>query len=70
MRAPRRPKSTATLSSTCRIAPMRARLDRRSAAQHRGPATMAIAWVVFRENFDHRIFAGAAAILTGAVLLA
>jgi drug/metabolite transporter (DMT)-like permease len=29
-------------------------------------ATMAIAWVVFRENVDRRIFAGAMAILAGA----
>jgi drug/metabolite transporter (DMT)-like permease len=34
-----------------------------------GLATMAIAWVVFRENVDRRIFAGAMAILAGAVLL-
>jgi drug/metabolite transporter (DMT)-like permease len=34
-----------------------------------GLATMAIAWVVFRENLDRRIFAGAMAILAGAVLL-
>lgn len=33
-------------------------------------ATMAIAWVVFRENVDRRIVAGAMAILAGAVLLA
>jgi drug/metabolite transporter (DMT)-like permease len=33
-------------------------------------ATMAIAWVVFRENVDRRIFTGAMAILAGAVLLA
>jgi drug/metabolite transporter (DMT)-like permease len=33
-------------------------------------ATMAIAWVVFQENVDRRIFAGALAILAGAVLLA
>lgn len=33
-------------------------------------ATMAIAWVVFRENVDRRIFIGATAILAGAVLLA
>jgi drug/metabolite transporter (DMT)-like permease len=32
-------------------------------------ATMAIAWVVFRENVDRRIFLGAMAILAGAVLL-
>lgn len=32
-------------------------------------ATMAIAWVVFRENVDRRIFTGAVAILAGAVLL-
>jgi drug/metabolite transporter (DMT)-like permease len=30
---------------------------------------MAIAWLVFRENVDRRIFLGAMAILTGAVLL-
>jgi drug/metabolite transporter (DMT)-like permease len=34
-----------------------------------GLATMAIAWLVFRENVDHRIFVGATAILAGAVLL-
>jgi len=34
-----------------------------------GLATMAIAWIVFRENVDRRIFAGAMAILAGAVLL-
>jgi drug/metabolite transporter (DMT)-like permease len=34
-----------------------------------GLATMAIAWVVFRENADTRILIGAGAILTGAVLL-
>ena len=32
-------------------------------------ATMAIAWLVFRENVDRRIFLGAMAILAGAVLL-
>jgi drug/metabolite transporter (DMT)-like permease len=32
-------------------------------------ATMAIAWVVFRENVDRRLLAGAAAILAGAVVL-
>jgi drug/metabolite transporter (DMT)-like permease len=30
---------------------------------------MAIAWIVFRENFDRRIFLGATAILAGAVVL-
>ena len=30
---------------------------------------MAIAWIVFRENVDRRIFLGAMAILAGAVLL-
>jgi drug/metabolite transporter (DMT)-like permease len=35
-----------------------------------GLATMAIAWLVFRENVDRRIFTGAIAILAGAVLLA
>src|SRR5205823_12415808 len=35
-----------------------------------GLATMAIAWIVFRENVDRRIFLGAMAILAGAVLLA
>ncbi len=35
-----------------------------------GLATMAIAWVVFRENVDRRLLLGAFAILTGAVLLA
>lgn len=34
-----------------------------------GLATMAIAWVVFRENVDQRLLLGAAAILVGAVLL-
>ena len=34
-----------------------------------GLATMAIAWIVFRENVDRRLLAGAAAILGGAVLL-
>ncbi|MBV8935600.1 MAG: EamA family transporter [Alphaproteobacteria bacterium] len=34
-----------------------------------GLATMAIAWLVFRENVDCRVFAGAMAILAGAVLL-
>ena len=34
-----------------------------------GLATMAIAWIVFRENVDRRLLAGAAAILTGAALL-
>jgi len=34
-----------------------------------GLATMGIAWVVFRENVDRRIVAGAAALLAGAVIL-
>jgi drug/metabolite transporter (DMT)-like permease len=34
-----------------------------------GLATMAIAWVVFRENVDRRLLAGALAILVGAVIL-
>ena len=34
-----------------------------------GLATMAIAWVVFRENVDRRLLIGAGAILAGAVLL-
>ena len=34
-----------------------------------GLATMAIAWIVFRENVDRRLFVGAMAILAGAVLL-
>jgi drug/metabolite transporter (DMT)-like permease len=34
-----------------------------------GLATMAIAWLAFRENVDRRLLAGAAAILAGAVLL-
>ena len=34
-----------------------------------GLATMAIAWVVFRENVDRRLLAGAAAILAGAVVI-
>lgn len=32
-------------------------------------ATMAIAWIVFRENVDRRLILGAAAILCGAILL-
>lgn len=35
-----------------------------------GLATMAIAWVVFGENVDRRLFVGALAILAGAVVLA
>jgi drug/metabolite transporter (DMT)-like permease len=35
-----------------------------------GLATMAIAWIVFRENVDRRILIGAMAILAGAVILA
>ena len=35
-----------------------------------GLATMAIAWIVFRENVDRRLAAGAGAILAGAVALA
>ena len=34
-----------------------------------GLATMAIAWVVFRENVDRRLLVGAAAILAGALVL-
>lgn len=34
-----------------------------------GLATMAIAWVVFRENVDRRLLLGAAAILAGAMIL-
>ena len=34
-----------------------------------GLATIVIAWTVFRENFDTRIFVGAAAILAGALVL-
>ena len=34
-----------------------------------GLATMAIAWIVFRENVDRQLILGAAAILAGAVLL-
>jgi len=34
-----------------------------------GLATMAIAWVAFRENVDRRLLAGAAAILAGALVL-
>jgi drug/metabolite transporter (DMT)-like permease len=34
-----------------------------------GLATMAIAWIAFRENVDRRLLVGAAAILAGAVLL-
>lgn len=50
-------------------------LDRTSAASGslllnlEGLATMAIAWLVFRENVDGRLIAGAAAILAGAVVL-
>jgi drug/metabolite transporter (DMT)-like permease len=35
-----------------------------------GLATMALAWLVFRENVDRRLLAGAIAILAGAVVLA
>ena len=35
-----------------------------------GLATMGIAWVVFRENVDRRVLAGAMAILAGAMVLA
>ena len=34
-----------------------------------GLATMAIAWLAFRENLDRRLLAGAAAILAGAIVL-
>lgn len=34
-----------------------------------GLATMAIAWLVFKENVDQRLLLGAAAILAGAVVL-
>lgn len=34
-----------------------------------GLATMVIAWIVFRENVDRRLMFGAAAILSGAILL-
>lgn len=34
-----------------------------------GLATMGIAWIVFRENVDRRLLAGAAAILAGALVL-
>ena len=34
-----------------------------------GLATMAIAWIVFRENVDRRLLTGAMAILAGAVIL-
>lgn len=34
-----------------------------------GVATLAIAWIVFRENVDRRLLLGAASILAGAVLL-
>ena len=34
-----------------------------------GLATMAIAWIIFRENVDRRLLIGAGAILAGAVLL-
>jgi drug/metabolite transporter (DMT)-like permease len=34
-----------------------------------GLSTMAIAWVVFRENVDRKLLLGAAAILSGAVVL-
>jgi hypothetical protein len=32
-------------------------------------ATMAIAWIFFRENVDRRVFAGAMALLAGALVL-
>lgn len=35
-----------------------------------GLATMAIAWVIFKENVDSKVLLGALAILTGAVILA
>ncbi|RTL52304.1 MAG: DMT family transporter [Bradyrhizobiaceae bacterium] len=35
-----------------------------------GLATMAIAWVIFKENVDGKVLVGALAILTGAVILA
>lgn len=34
-----------------------------------GLATLAIAWIVFKENVDHRVFIGAMAILAGAAVL-
>src|SRR6185295_4477657 len=34
-----------------------------------GLATMAIAWIVFRESVDRRLFIGAMAILAGAMVL-
>ena len=34
-----------------------------------GLATMAVAWVIYRENVDRRLLLGAASILAGAVLL-
>lgn len=34
-----------------------------------GLATMAVAWLAFRENVDRRLLIGAGAILAGAVLL-
>jgi drug/metabolite transporter (DMT)-like permease len=49
-----------------------ARMDAGSAAlllNVEGLATMAIAWVVFRENVDARLLIGAGAILGGAVIL-
>ncbi|HTY48220.1 MAG TPA: DMT family transporter [Steroidobacteraceae bacterium] len=54
---------------------MLAGLERTSAASAsllqnlEGLATMGMAWVVFRENVDRRVLAGAGAILAGAVLL-
>jgi drug/metabolite transporter (DMT)-like permease len=50
-----------------------ARMDASGAAlllNLEGLATMAIAWLVFRENVDRRLLLGALAILAGAVLLA
>lgn len=49
-----------------------ARVDASSAAlllNLEGLATMALAWIVFRENVDRRLLLGALAILTGAALL-
>lgn len=44
-------------------------LKQRPASDLEGLATMAIAWLVYRENVDRRLLLGALAILTGAVLL-
>jgi len=42
-------------------------INRLSSANLEALATMAIAWLVFRENVDRRLITGAAAVLAGAV---